>query len=135
MKNSLEESRRWMAQAENDLQFAKMALKEGFFSQCCFISQQAAEKAVKAVHYQQGARVVIGHSIFQLIGKLLEEPLSELTEKAKLLDQFYIASRYPNGIPGGSPFEVFTRKQAEEAVQGAECIYRWAEAQIRNQSQ
>jgi len=134
MKNSLEESRRWMAQSENDLQFAKMALKEGFFSQCCFISQQAAEKAVKAVHYKQGVRIVIGHSIFQLIGKLLEEPLTELTEKAKLLDQFYITSRYPNGIPGGSPFEVFTRKQAEEAIQGAELIYQWAEAQIINQS-
>jgi len=133
MKNSLEESRRWMAQSENDLQFAKMALKEGFFSQCCFISQQAAEKAVKAVHYKQGVRIVIGHSIFQLIGKLLEEPLTELTEKAKLLDQFYITSRYPNGIPGGSPFEVFTRKQAEEAIQGAELIYQWAEAQIINQ--
>ena len=134
MKNSLEESRRWMAQSENDLQFAKMALKEGFFSQCCFISQQAAEKAVKAVHYKQGVRIVIGHSIFQLIGKLLEESLTELTEKAKLLDQFYITSRYPNGIPGGSPFEVFTRKQAEEAIQGAELIYQWAEAQIINQS-
>ena len=133
MKNSLEESRRWMAQSENDLQFAKMALKEGFFSQCCFISQQAAEKAVKAVHYKQGVRIVIGHSIFQLIGKLLEESLTELIENAKLLDQFYITSRYPNGIPGGSPFEVFTRKQAEEAIQGAELIYQWAEAQIINQ--
>jgi len=65
---------------------------------------------------------------------MLEESLTELTEKAKLLDQFYIASRYPNGIPGGSPFEVFTRKQAEEAIQGAELIYQWAEAQIINQS-
>ena len=131
MKNSLEESRRWMAQAENDLQFAKMALREEFYSQCCFISQQAAEKAVKAVHYQQGARIVIGHSIFQLIGKLLEESLPELTEKAKLLDQFYIAARYPNGIPGGSPFEVFTAQQARDAVRSADEICKWASGQIK----
>ena len=106
MKNNVEEARRWLTQAANDLQFAKVAIKEGYFSQCCFISQQAAEKAVKAVHYQQGARIVIGHSIFQLIGKIGVKAQKGLIETAKLLDQFYIASRYPNGIPGGAPFEV-----------------------------
>ncbi|MCD6388138.1 MAG: HEPN domain-containing protein [Desulfobulbaceae bacterium] len=130
MKNNVEEARRWLTQAANDLQFAKVAIKEGYFSQCCFISQQAAEKAVKAVHYQQGARIVIGHSIFQLIGKIGVKAQKGLIETAKLLDQFYITSRYPNGIPGGAPFEVFTHKQAVEAVEGAEQIYQWANDQI-----
>ena len=130
MKDSAEEARRWLSQAENDLLFDYVALAEVFFSQCCFISQQAAEKAAKAVHYQQGARIVIGHSIFQLIGKIAKGKVTRLLETSKLLDQFYIASRYPNGIPGGAPFEVFIRKQAEEAVLGAEYIYKWAKDQI-----
>ena len=70
MKDSAEEARRWRS--------------------------QAAEKAAKAVHYQQGARIVIGHSIFQLIGKIAKGKVTRLRETAKLLDQFYIASRYPN---------------------------------------
>lgn len=71
MKNDQnEEARRWLSQAANDLQFAQLAFKENFFSQCCFVSQQAAEKAAKSLHYQKGARLVIGHSIFQLITKL-----------------------------------------------------------------
>lgn len=126
MKDSTEEARRWLAQAENDLRFARLALKEGFFSQCCFISQQAAEKAVKAVHYQSGARIVTGHSIVQLMEKASDSGPDELKETAKLLDQFYITTRYPNGIPGGAPFEFFTAKQAEDAVHGAEQIYEWA---------
>jgi HEPN domain-containing protein len=41
MKNDQnEEARRWLSQAVNDLQFAKLAFKENFFSQCCFVSQQ-----------------------------------------------------------------------------------------------
>ena len=130
MKDSAEEARRWLSQAENDLLFANVALAEGFFSQCCFISQQAAEKAAKAVHYHQGARIVIGHSIFQLIGKIAKGKVTRLLETSKLLDQFYIASRYPNGIPGGAPFDVFTGKLAEEAVLGSDYIYDGAKDQI-----
>jgi len=43
------EGRRWLAQAENDLAFAGLAAREGFFAQACFNSQQAADKALKAL--------------------------------------------------------------------------------------
>ncbi|MBN1534443.1 MAG: HEPN domain-containing protein, partial [Spirochaetes bacterium] len=39
----------WHRQAENDLQWARDTLKDGMFSQACFISQQVAGKALKAV--------------------------------------------------------------------------------------
>ena len=35
---------------------------------------------------------------------------------ARQLDQYYIPTRYPNGLPGGIPAEVFTDSQAEDAV-------------------
>ena len=53
MKNGAVETQRWIAQSENDLKFAKVAFKENYYSQCCFVSQQSAEKAVKAVHYSK----------------------------------------------------------------------------------
>jgi HEPN domain-containing protein len=42
----------------------RMSVEE--LAAACFHSQQAAEKALKAVLYSQGARVVLGHSVRQL---------------------------------------------------------------------
>ncbi|TFH13183.1 MAG: HEPN domain-containing protein [Lentisphaerales bacterium] len=36
----------WLSMAENDLEFARLGLKHGYHSQACFLSQQAAEKAL-----------------------------------------------------------------------------------------
>jgi len=63
MKDSHGEAVRWLRQAENDLDFARLALKKSFFHQACFISQQAAEKALKSIPYALGERVVLGHSL------------------------------------------------------------------------
>jgi hypothetical protein len=49
MKNSHGEARRWLVQAESDFRFATLGLERGFYAQCCFLCQQAAEKAIKAL--------------------------------------------------------------------------------------
>lgn len=112
------EAERWLAQAESDLAFAELGAREGFFAQACFVCQQAAEKALKALHYARGARLVFGHSLVELLDPLLGEhpALGGLREAAQQLDQYYVPTRYPNGLPGGVPAEVFTSKQAIEAV-------------------
>ncbi len=116
-----EEARRWFRQAENDLDFAELAWQNGFFAQCCFICQQAAEKAVKGLIYSQGARQVLGHSVLHLLYRLTEKypQLEQLYDVAKELDQYYIPTRYPNGLPDGAPFEFYTQAQAEAALRGA----------------
>ena len=50
MNESKAEASRWLEQAEDDLDFARHAMAGEFFHQVCFISQQAAEKALKALH-------------------------------------------------------------------------------------
>jgi HEPN domain-containing protein len=118
MKRARAEAARWVAQAESDLAFAELGLREGFFAQACFVCQQAVEKALKALHYLGGARVVLGHSLVELLDTLgaRHAGLADLREGAQQLDQYYVPTRYPNGLPGGVPSEVFTRRQAEEAV-------------------
>lgn len=37
-------------------------------------------------------------------------------EGADILDQYYVAIRYPNGLPGGVPFEAFGQAQANAAL-------------------
>ena len=116
--NPRAEAERWLAQARSELAFAGVGLREGFYSQSCFHCQQSAEFALKAVHYFRGARLVMGHSLVELLTSLADTTpaLSALREAAARLDQLYIPTRYPNGLPGGVPAEVFTREQAAEAI-------------------
>ena len=124
MKSSEADARRWLRQAENDLDFARLALREGFFAQACFMAHQVAEKALKALAYHRGDRYVTGHSLLELLSSL--EPahpeLSGHRELAGLLDQYYLTTRYPDALPGGVPFEAYNRGQGEDAVQGARAI-------------
>lgn len=64
---SAEEARRWLASAEDELEFARYSARGGYSAHACFAAQQAAEKAVKAVHYAAGARMVLGSSVRSLI--------------------------------------------------------------------
>src|SRR5713101_9709423 len=97
------EGRRWLAQAENDLAFATLASREGYFAQACFNSQQAAEKALKAYLYSRGAEQVLGHSVADVAAECanVEAEFSPLRLQAAPLDQFYVATRCPNSLPGG----------------------------------
>jgi len=128
MRRPLNEARRWLLQAENDLRFAELAVREGFFAQACFVCQQSGEKALKALAYALGDRQVLGHSLFVLVEKLRDSypGLASLSEDAGILDQYYIGTRYPNGIPDGVPYEVYRERQAREALQMAGRIVREA---------
>jgi HEPN domain-containing protein len=104
----------WLAQAENDQQWAVASFEAGFYAQTCFICQQTAEKALKALGYHRGADLVKGHSVRMIARDLgIDE---EIEHAAKVLDQYYITGRYPDALPAGAPFEFITRKQAEEAI-------------------
>jgi HEPN domain-containing protein len=90
MRRPLKEAHRWLLQGENDLRFAELAVREGFYAQACFICQQSGEKALKAVAYALGDRQVVGHSLFVLVEKLkgVYPDLASLSEDAGILDQY-----------------------------------------------
>lgn len=121
-------SRDWMDQALRDLERAKLDLEHEYFEWCCFVCQQAAEKAVKAAHYARN-RSARGHGILKLIQAYLEtENISgqpELLHHARVLDRYYIEARYPNGFPTGKPADYFDRQLAEEAVHAASAIVQF----------
>lgn len=123
-QTSAEEARRWQQAADEDLRFARFAADSGFFAQACFFAQQAAEKAVKAVHYARGARAVLGHSVRSLIERLGRNApeLEALLDEARELDLYYVPTRYPNGLEAGTPAEAFSETQAARAIEGATAI-------------
>ncbi|MBI5508198.1 MAG: HEPN domain-containing protein [Deltaproteobacteria bacterium] len=102
-------------QAKDDLEFARCALKEEFFAQCCFVCQQAAEKALKALLFKRGVRVILTHSVLKLCQELRLN--GRLRKAAGVLDQYYLSGRYPDALPGGAPFEAFSRDQARESLE------------------
>jgi len=128
-----------MAQARRDLENAKYEAKGRFFEWACFLCQQSAEKAVKAVYQRTGAEAY-GHSVSGLLSRLSlidstndsEKPIdlqkkSELVALAKELDKNYIAARYPNTHPEGAPFAMYTEPEADRSIEYAERIIRFCE--------
>jgi HEPN domain-containing protein len=124
-----ERSLDWLRQAEKDIEKAKLDLKAGYYEWACFTSQQAAEKAIKAV-FQRLHGEAWGHGTKALLENLPYEDSSQWIEDAKLLDKFYITTRYPNGLPEGIPHDYFTKKEAEEAIKAALRIYEWCKSKI-----
>jgi HEPN domain-containing protein len=111
----------WFNQAENDIQWAEHSLAGGFFSQTCFIAQQASEKTLKAYCFFKGFDIVRTHSLYQIIKSLGEN--GQLEKIAKELDIYYISARYPDALPAGAPYEIISKEQAEKALQSAREIY------------
>ena len=107
-------SRDWLAQADRDLEQATASRRDGRHEWACFAAQQAAEKAVKALHLALGQEAW-GHVVARLLGELPSPP-TDLVDKGKVLDNFYIGTRYPNGHPEGPAFEHYGRLQSEEAI-------------------
>ena len=115
-----------MKQAERDLENAKYEMKGGFYEWACFLSQQAAEKALKSVFQKLGGEA-FGHSVSALLSSLPPRYKAKkgLMDKAKELDKAYIPTRYPNSIPEGAPFEVYTGDEARRMILYAEEIVRF----------
>ncbi|RLE69314.1 MAG: DNA-binding protein, partial [Thermoprotei archaeon] len=57
-----EEAKRWFMQSLRDIKAARDSFSAGNFEWVCFQAQQAAEKAVKALHFALG-RSSWGHSL------------------------------------------------------------------------
>jgi HEPN domain-containing protein len=111
-------SKDWFLQAERDLNQAEASKTEGRHEWACFAAQQSAEKAVKALHLELGQEAW-GHVIARLLQELPLEVPEALVEKGKVLDNFYIPTRYANGHPEGPPFEHYGSLQSEEAIRYA----------------
>jgi HEPN domain-containing protein len=125
MKNSKEESRRWLRQAQYDLEEAKASLKRESFSYTCFFAEQAAQKAIKGFLISRGERFVPLHSIGDLLEKAaeFENIFNGHVESGRILDRYYLITRYPDALPSPAvPYEVYSEAEAKEAVAIAEGI-------------
>lgn len=117
MRNHHKLVQEWVAKAENDLRNAEVLLKEGgTVDAVCFHSQQAVEKYLKAflAHHKLPVKKI--HSLVALAkqGAQKEPRLLDFMGKYKILEAFYIESRYPPDS------RVYTQDEGKEAL---DCVY------------
>jgi HEPN domain-containing protein len=115
------EGRRWLRQAQQDIDDAQYSQDGGRYHLACFLAQQASEKALKGYLYAQGEERVWGHSVADLCRQAAEYDarFEALIGVGGGLDRHYIPTRYPNGLPGGIPSEAFDAEDAEKALRQA----------------
>ena len=108
----------WFEQALRNMEQALASQSDGRHEWACFAAHQATELAVKALHlsYKQEAW---GHVVAQLLQELPFQVEEDLIDRAKVLDNFYIPTRYPNGHVEGAPFHHYGKYQSTEAVKYA----------------
>lgn len=124
-------ARDWLAQAVRDLEQARDSASSGRHEWACFAAQQAAEKAVKALHLHLGQDIwghVVAKLLVELASKVNVPP--DLVDKARVLDNYYIPARYPNSHPAGAPFEHYGPLQSEGAIRYATEIIEFVRSKM-----
>lgn len=124
-------SKDWLAQALHTIAQAARMAEAGAHDWSCFMAQQAAEAAVKALHlhHKQDAW---GHSVRVLLEELpapVRTP-AELIEAGRVLDNYYIPARYPNGHESGAPKDHYGPRQSGEAMRCAREIIEFCRLQM-----
>ncbi len=115
-----EEAMRWFTHAKDEFIDADELRKRGRFYLALFHFQQSVDKAIKAFLYLnvKSIEVFFTHSINDLL-KIAIDIDTEFNKvvSVKKLDQYYIPTRYPNGLPGGIPSRYYDDpKEAEDAM-------------------
>ncbi len=116
-----DEGLRWLEQAEDDLRWAKHLRDAGGYGIACFLAQQVAEKALKALLYHQGEELVLGHSVRDLCERAAAAvpDIADKCQRWGALDGYYLPTRYPDALPGSIPARVYDERAASGAVDTA----------------
>lgn len=124
--NDADDPKRWLAFAKSDLKLARKGrLPDIRLESLCYLSQQAAEKALKALLIHCGIHFPKTHKIEDLIALLPGDiaPPSSVKTAVDLSD-YAVDGRYPQNL------EDVTKKEYGLALKKAEMVVDWVEKQI-----
>ncbi|HSW11185.1 MAG TPA: HEPN domain-containing protein [Bacillota bacterium] len=109
--------RDWLEQAGYNLRYAEHGANAGYHAWACFAAHQAGEAALKGLHLRLG-QVAWGHSLLDLLSSLPESvrPAASLLDNARILDKYYIPTRYPDAHPAGPASRHYSSDEAIQAI-------------------
>lgn len=124
-----QEFERWRSEAGRALHSARLQSREELQNWACFLAEQAAQLAVKALLHGLG-RAPWGHDL-AMLARMLEEagvaPPSEMHEVMLTLSRYYIATRYPDAHAAGAAGDHYTARDARAALEDAERTLAWVD--------
>jgi len=128
--NRFKLAKEWFDIGEEKFNFAQSSFEEfnRFYPQICFQCQQTVEKYLKGflvLHTKKVPRIHDLPELVKICSKINKE-FSKFLEKASILSQFYIITRYPLEYPPAG------KKEAEECLIIAEEIISFIKKIVRN---
>ncbi|MCH7593089.1 MAG: HEPN domain-containing protein [Chloroflexi bacterium] len=129
---ALKNAGRWIKQSSIDLADAEFVAGAGRHALACFLCHQSAERAVTAYLLARGAEQVWGHSLADLCedAMAVEPSFDFMKSIGPLLDKHYLGARYPGGLPGGVPAEMYEAYDSERALEIARDVYQFSTERI-----
>jgi HEPN domain-containing protein len=123
-----EEVKNRLKQAQADLRSSANSRESGDFYMSVFASQQAAEKALKALCLLKLKTYPKGHSIIFLAQEIgvSEELMSGIRD----LNPEYMSTRYPD-IAVGVPAELYDDRIAARHFKTAQEVHEWVKDRIQ----
>lgn len=121
-----DDPREWLNRAYSNLTMAKRDVEGVYLEDLCFLTQQAAEKAIKALLIKRGVEFPYVHDLAQLL-TLLERAGQEIPEpvrEAEKLTRFAVLTRYPGLMSPIKPEEY------KQAMVVAKQVVQWAKSLI-----
>jgi len=118
-----EESENWWKQAVKDMESAERIMGPGDYYVSAFLSQQAVEKALKALLIQETGNFPRIHNIVELSRKVsASQRVIELCAK---INPAYTATRYPDVASD------FDKGEVEEIIDSAREVLEWTRKKMR----
>ena len=119
-----EETHAWLTKAHEDLLAAELLLGADLTDVACFHGQQAAEKFLKGLLEEWGARIPRTHDLDALVGRLADfvSVPNDVRAAATFLGGFGVAVRYP-----GTDTD---RDDALEALAATQVITDWVKEKV-----
>lgn len=118
-----EEAKNWLKKAEDDLGTTEVCMKGRRLGASAFHSQQAAEKALKAVQIQKLGKFDKVHDLLALADSV--HAPDDVAERCIRLNPYYTITRYPDVV------EPVTEQTARGLLKVSKEVVKWAKRTLK----
>jgi HEPN domain-containing protein len=120
----------WIEQADHDLEVARGMRASDWYDTSVIQSQQAAEKAVKALWMKQHGRLAPRTHAVDKLAQQVDAPPNLVAAGQRLADAYFM-SRYPGG-GSAPPFRAINAVEGDARMRDAEEIIAWVKQRLAN---
>ena len=119
----------WISRAKDDLSWANDSFDDKHYGGVCFLSQQIAEKSLKAYLFSKKQKLIRTHSLIRLLQLCIDfnNNFVELKDSLQILDDYYVDTRYPD-MWDRYPFE--NENMARDALIEAEKVFLFVQDKL-----